>query len=288
MNYDRIDFSRVISWQVLSPVEQRFHDLPMALFRRNIVGTEVLLIWRYVSQNGPVPREELIQRYYPGDAADPDDSDQVKPLTDAIEFLGETNQLREEKDGLVITDAAREEVNPKISLLHGIRTTTGKDNAYNDVLDVLTEDDVIFFDRQDPLVDLLSDRRSDDSWNTTRLNYWRRMMEAIGVVRDIDTGQGGEFTSMLCISPQILDQLLQSVMDTSESAQLRRVLDDIHEQYLPVYAGANRNQVATYFERALLHAQKNNLVNIKQESDFGPSVTLSDASLNSIALRVHD
>ncbi|WP_142860652.1 hypothetical protein [Salinigranum halophilum] len=258
----------------------------MALFRRNVVGTEVLSMWRYVSHAEPVTRKELIQRYYPGDASNPNESDQRKPLVDAIDFLIDTRQFLEHENGLVITDAAREEVCPEVSILRGIRTATGEDAAYNDVLDVLTEDDQVFFDRGDPLVDLLSGRRSDVSWNSTRLNYWRRMMDAIGVVRDVDADSDEDYTTMLSLHRELLNALLRSVMEPSEPAQLSQVLNDLHEEYLPVYAGANRNSVAAYIERALSHAQAHDDVNIGQESDFGPTVDLNGAGVNLIALRV--
>jgi hypothetical protein len=258
----------------------------MALFRRNIVGTEVLSIWRWVANEGPIDHGALVERYYPGDATNEHESDRRKTLEDAIAFLVETGQFVDDEEGYVLSETARGEPSPQTALLWGIRSREGEDAAYNDVLDVLTEDDRVFFDRGDSLDDLLSGRRSEVSWNSTRLNYWRRMMQAIGVVRDMQTDTDEEYTSMLAIDQRLFSSLLQGVMEPSEPTQLEQVLTDLHDRYLPVFSGANRNEVASYVERALRQAQRSNLVEIRQKSDFGPTVDLDGAGVNSITLRV--
>ncbi|WP_332898911.1 hypothetical protein [Haladaptatus sp. CMSO5] len=243
-------------------------------------------MWRYVSDAGPVEHNSLVERYYPGDATEKSESNQRKPLNDAIEFLVETEQFTNNGDGYELTEVAREEPTPQTALLWGIRSRDGENRAYNDVLDVLTEDNRVFFDKGDPLVDLLSDRRSGVSWNTTRLNYWRRMMEAVGVVRDLGTDSDEDYTSMLTIDQNLLYSLLQSVTSPSEPTQFQGTLLALHDRYLPVFAGSNRNEVASYVERALKQAQRTNLIEIGQESDFGPSVKLNGAGVNKITLRV--
>lgn len=258
----------------------------MALFRRNVVGSDLLSLWRHVLQRGPIERETLIRRFYPGDAAASGESAQRKPLNDAIDFLLETDQIVETSAGVGLSDEARNEQSIQTALLWGIRSREGENAAYNDVLDVLTEDDRVFFDRGDPLKDLLSGRRSEVTWNTTRLNYWRRTMEAIGVVRDLDTTTEEPYTSMLTVEGDLLNDLLRSTVAPNEPTQLESVLTDLHDRYLPIFSGANRNDVATYFQRSLRQAQQSGLINLQQDSDFGTEVELGGAGYNALVLRV--
>lgn len=258
----------------------------MALFRRNVTGSDVLSLWQHIDDQGPVGRQTLIERFYPGSATDPDESNQRKTLNDAIDFLCETDQLTENDVGFSLTERAQAADSPRTALLQGIRSREGEDAAYNDVLDVLTEDDRIYFDRGDALEDLLSDRRSEVTWNPTRLNYWRRMMETIGVVRDLNTDTDEEYTTMLTVDQDLLSSLLRSVAEVNEPRQLQAVLTDIHDGFLPVYSGTNRTDVASYFQRALRRAQRRELIAVHQESDFGPTVELGEAGVNAITYTV--
>lgn len=258
----------------------------MALFRRNVVGSDVIGLLEHIAQNEPVQRDTLIRRYYPGDADDADQSDQRKPLNDAIDFLVDSDQITETDDGYELTDMVREEPSIETALLLGIRSREGDDAAYNDVLDVLTQEDIVYFDRGDPLEDLLSGQRSGVAWNPTRLNYWRRMMQAIGVVQDINSDSDEEYTTVLTVKQTLLVNLLRGLIGTNEPAELQGVLDDLHESYLPVFSGTNRNEVATYFERALRRAGRANRIEVRQDSDFGPTVTLGESGVNTIVLRV--
>jgi hypothetical protein len=258
----------------------------MALLTRNVTGDEVLALWRHVSRNGPVDRRTLLDRYFPADATDPDQSDFRKPLKDAIEFLVETGQFANETTGYVIADRFKSTQSPRVALLRGIHDQDGEDEAYAAVLDTLVEADDRFFDRTGSLVDRMSDRRPAVTWNPNRLSYWARMMNAIGVVTSVNADAGEDATNMLALSQPLLRDLLRETVTPNEPYELDATLRQLDETTLPVFAGATRDRVADYIQRALTQAKHAGLVELGQDSDFGRTHRIRESGYNAVTLRV--
>lgn len=254
----------------------------MALFRRNITGDDLLVLWRHVARNEPTPRNDLLTRFYPGDADDPEQSDARKTLSDAIDFLIEADQFRQTPDGYVITDQYRDIGSIRVAILQGLRTQGGEDAAYMDVLKALTDNDWRYFDHSGELEDLVSDYRDAVTWNETRLRYWRRTMDALGVVRTVNTDE--DLTTILSLEHDLLQELLASVVDPDTPAQLKSVLGELHRKYIPVFVGKNETSLASYVRRALQHATATGTVTLSQDSDFGDTITINNAGYNSIIL----
>lgn len=258
----------------------------MALLTRNVTGDDVLALWRHVSRNGPVDRRTLLDRYFPADAADPDQSDSRKPLNDAIEFLVETGQFDDGTAGYVIADRFQSLQSPQVALLRGIHEQDGEDEAYAAVLKTLVEADDRFFDRTGSLVDRMSDRRSTVTWNQNRLSYWARMMNAIGVVSPVKTDPGEDTTNILTLSQPLLRDLLRETVTPNEPSELDTTLRQLHETTLPVFAGTGRERIADYVQRALLQAKHAKLVELGQDSDFGRTHRIRGSGFNAVTLRV--
>jgi len=256
----------------------------MALFRRNINGWDLFALRQHIKEKQPVPRETIIERFYPGDSEDPDESDQRKNLNDAIDFLVETDQLLLDDDGYKLSDEFGFATSARVALLWGLRTQEGENATYNDVLDALTEDDIRYFNHRGQLEDTMSGRRSNASWNETRLGYWVRTMETIGLVERVNGGTDEDHSAVLSLEQDLLRELLQTVMSTDSRGQLQEVLDELHEHYVPVYSGAGRDTVAAYMQDCLTLADRQGTVSLGRDSDFGQAVEIKRSEYNSIVL----
>lgn len=256
----------------------------MALFRRNINGWDLFALRQHIGEEQPVPREVIIERFYPGDPENPDESDQRKNLNDAIDFLVETDQLVLGDNGYELSDEFDFATSTRIALLRGLRTQEGENATYNDVLDALTEDDMRYFNHRDQLEDTMSGRRSDASWNETRLGYWVRAMETIGLVERINAGTDEDHTAVLSMEQDLLGELLQTVMSTGSRGQLQDIINELHEYYVPVYSRAGRDTVAAYMQDCLTLADHQGTISLGRDSDFGQAVEIKGSGYNSISL----
>jgi hypothetical protein len=256
----------------------------MALFRRNINGWDLFALRQHIAEEQPVPRATIIERFYPGDPKDPDESDQRKNLNDAIDFLVETDQLLLGDNGYKLSDEFDLAPSPRVALLRGLRTQEGENATYDDVLDALIENDMRYFNHRDQLEDTMSGRQSDASWNKTRLGYWVRTMEMIGLVERVNAGTDEDHSAVLSMEQGLLGELLQTVMSTTSQNQLKEVLDKLHEYYVPVYARASRDTVATYIQNCLTLADHQGTISLGRESDFGQAIKIKRSEYNSIGL----
>lgn len=256
----------------------------MPLFRRNINGWDLLAIRRYIDREKTVERSDLIRRFYPGDPDDPDQSAQRKNLNDAIDFLIEANQIISVEDGYEIEESHAKEPSARVALLSGLRNQGGENATYNDVLEALIEEDLRYFDHRDQLEDLMSGRRSEVTWNETRLGYWLRTMETMGVAKRLYVDSDENHTAVLSLERSLLRELLHGVAGPGESRQLREVLDEIDERYLPIYAGVGQDDVATYVQAALSLASRRKDVSLGRQSDYGQAVEIRESGYNSITI----
>lgn len=254
----------------------------MPILTRNVTGGDLFAIRKTVSDHAPIAKDELVEVYFPGDAADPQTSDQRKPIEDAIEFLAEVNQIQHDGDGYGLTETATEFDDARLALLHGIRTADGEEGAYNDVLECLAEQFDLLTDRSGALVDEMSDRIPGANWNEQKLRYWARVMEELGVSKEVN---GDEMTTMFGPSRGLALRILADVAG-SGTAPLATVLADIDERYLPVLNGGM--DVAPYFERTLLSLQASDDVQLRTVSDIGQSVDIAGTSYSAIEVMANE
>jgi len=258
----------------------------MSLLSRNITGEDILALWNHIAQSGPIERQTLLRRYYPGDAEDPDQSDFRKPLEDAIKFLEESDQIVDRKDGYELKEDCLEAASPRAAILKGLRGQSGENEAYIGILDVLTEADKRYFDSKNELDDLLSKEWGSVNWTENKISYWARTMSMLGVVAPINSGSDENHTHLLSLSQNLLLDLLRDSFPLNEPVKMEAVMSEFDETYLPVHATTNRDRVAAYFEIALSEAQSNKSIELRQASDFGAGIDIDGSSYNSLTVRV--
>jgi len=248
----------------------------MPILTRNVTGSDLLAIRKTVSDDGPIAEEKILALYFPGDASDPQTSAQRKPIEDAIEFLIEVDQIQESDDGHILTETTAQFDDARLALLHGIRMAEGGESAYNDVLECLAEKSDLMTNRTGGLLDDMRDRVPGANWNEQKLRYWARVMEELGVVKEVN---GKEATTMVGPSRDLGLRILSDAAG-SGAAPLATVLTDIHERYLPVLN--NQSEVASYFERTLLSLQASDDVQLRTISDIGQSVDIDGTGYSAI------
>lgn len=254
----------------------------MPILTRNVTGADLLAIRKTVSDDGPITKEEIIELYFPGDASDPQTSDQRKPIEDAIEFLNEVNQIQESDEGYLLSEMSAQFDDAHLALLHGIRVAEGEESAYNDVLECLAEQSGLLTDRGGGLLDEIRDRVPDANWNEQKLRYWARVMEELGVIKEINRA---EATTMIGPNRDLALRILSDVTE-SGAAPLATVLTDVHEQYLPVFR--NGSEIAPYFERTLASLKASDDVQLRTVSDIGQSVDIDGTSYSAIEVRANE
>jgi|AntRauMinimDraft_3_1070383.scaffolds.fasta_scaffold00567_4 hypothetical protein len=248
----------------------------MPILTRNVTGSDLFAIRKTISDRAPITNDKLVELYFPGNASDPQTSDQRKPLQDAIEFLVEINQIRQSNTGYELTETAAKFDDTRLGLLHGIRTADGQESAYNDVLECLAEQSDVLADRSGELIDEMSNRVPAANWNEQKLRYWARVMEEIGVTKEV---YGGETTTMFGPTRSLALRMLVDVTGDN-TAPLATVLADIDEEYLPVIGDGM--EIATYFERTLLSLQEKDDVRLRTVSDIGQSVDIDGTGYSAI------
>lgn len=248
----------------------------MPILTRNVTGGDLFAIRKTISDEAPITKNEVVELYFPGDASDPQTSDQRKPIQDTIEFLAEINQVQHSDTGYELTETAVEFDDARLSLLHGIRTADGEESAYNDVLECLAEQSAVLADKSGELIDEMSDRVPSANWNKQKLLYWARVMEEIGVTKEV---YGDEMTTMFGPSRSLALRVLGDVTE-NKTAPVATVLTDIDEAYLPVIGDGM--EVAPYFERALLSLQESDDVRLRTVSDIGQSVDIDGTGYSAI------
>jgi len=258
----------------------------MSLLGRNVIGDDILALWKHIDRNGPIERATLLKRYYPGDAEDPDQSDFRKTLQDAINFLEEADQLVKQQDGYELKNEFLDATSPRVAILKGLRAQTGEGEAYIGVLDILTEEDKRYFDSKNELDDLLSKKLGSVNWTGNKINYWARTMSMLGVITPINSDADENYTHLLSLSQDLLLDLLRDSFPPNDPVKIQSVMNEFDETYLPVYATTNRDTVASYFETALSQAESNDSIELRQASDFGGSVDINGNGYNSLTLRV--
>jgi len=248
----------------------------MPVLTRNVTGSDLFAVRKTISDRAPITNDELVKLYFPGNASDPQTSDQRKPIQDAIEFLIEINQIRQSDNGYELTETAAKFNDTHLGLLHGIRTADGQESAYNDVLECLAEQPDVLADRSGELIDEMSNRVPTANWNEQKLRYWARVMEEIGVTKEV---YGDEMTTMFGPTRSLALRILVDVTGNN-TAPLATVLAKIDEEYLPVIDDGI--EIATYFERTLLSLQKADDVRLRTVSDIGQSVDIDETGYSAI------
>ena len=254
----------------------------MPILTRNVTGADLLAIRKTISDDSPIAKEEIMELYFPSDVSDPQTSDQRKPIEDAIEFLIEVDQIQESDDGYVLTETTVQFDDAYLALLHGIRKAEGRESAYNDVLECLAEKSDLMTDRTGGLLDDMRDLVPEANWNEQKLRYWARVMEELGVVKEVN---GNEATTMIGPSRDLGLRILADVAG-SGAAPLATVLTDIHDQYLPVLS--NQSEVAPYFQRTLLSLQASDDVQLRTISDIGQSVNIDGTGYSAIEVMANE
>lgn len=254
----------------------------MPILTRNVTGADLLSIRKTVTDDGPISKKEIIGRYFPGDESDPNTADQRKPIEDAIEFLVEIDQIQKTDDGYELTETAADFEDARLAVLHGIRTATGEESAYNDVLECLAEESDILTDRTGELIDEMSDRVPAANWNEQKLLYWARTMEEIGVTKEVN---GDESTTMFSPSRNLALRILSDVAE-KDTEPLASVLVDIDEEYLPVLGDGM--DVAPYFERLLLALEAGDDIRLSTVSDIGQSVAIDGVGYSAIEVMANE
>ncbi|WEL18869.1 hypothetical protein SVXHr_2726 [Halorhabdus sp. SVX81] len=254
----------------------------MPILTRNVTGADLLAIRKTVSDDGPITKQDILDLYFPGDASDPQTADQRKPIKDAIEFLIEVNQIQETDDGYNLTENTTQFDDAHLALLHGIRTAEDRESAYNNVMECLADQSDVLADRTGGLLDNLRDRVPDANWNEQKLRYWARVMEEIGVTKEVN---GDEATTIFGPNRDLGLRILTDVAG-SGTASLATVLTNIHEQYLPVLS--EHSEVVPYFERTLLSLRASNDVQLKTISDIGQSVDIDGTSYSAIEVMANE
>lgn len=248
----------------------------MPILSRNVTGSDLFAIRKTISDRAPITKDELVKLYFPGNASDPQTSDQRKPIQDAIEFLVEINQIRQSDFGYGLTETADEFDDTRLGLLHGIRTADGQEGAYNDVLECLAEQSDVLTDRSSELIDEMSNRVPTANWNEQKLRYWARVMEEIGVTKEV---YGDETTTMFGPTRSLSLRMFVDVTGNN-TAPLATVLAKIDEKYLPVIGDGI--EIVPYFERTLLALQKADDVRLRTVSDIGQSVEIGGTGYSAI------
>lgn len=256
----------------------------MALFRRNINGWDVVAIGKHVQRQQPVPREDIIRRFYPGDPDDPDESDRRKNINDTIDFLIEADQIVRQDAGFELNKKFSDALTGRVAILRGLRKQEGENAAYTDVLETLVENNMRYFDHTDQLEDLMSGRRKEVSWNQTRLGFWVSMMATIGVIKRVNSDSTEDQTAVLVLEQDLLQELLVTATSGESPHQLRDALNIIHEEYLPIYSGSGRTTVADFMQDSLTLADRNGTIALSSDSDFGQSVDIKSSGYNSVSI----
>jgi hypothetical protein len=254
----------------------------MAILTRNITGADVLAIRKTISDDGPLSKEDILNRYFPGDASEPSTADQRKPLTDAIEFLRETEQITEADDGFVLTDGAAEFDDPGLALLHGIRTAKGDDAAYNNALEYLASQSDALVDRTGGFLDEMNERFGTANWNKQKLHYWARVMGELGVTRSVN---GSNSNLMIALDRSLGLRLLVDVTE-GERTPLREALQQIDERYLPVLT--DTGAVATYIARLLTALDEQGHIQLSTISDIGQSIAIGGTTYSAIEVMTNE
>lgn len=254
----------------------------MAILTRNITGADVLAIRKTISDDGPISEEEILNRYFPGDASPPSTADQRKPLTDAIEFLSETGQTTETDEGLVLTDEAAEFEDAALALLHGIRTAEGDDGAYNDALEYLANQPDALVNRSGGFLDEMNERHGSANWNETKLGYWTRVMDELGVTRSVN---GSDSNLIIALDRSLGLRLLVDVTD-GERTPLREALQRLDDRYLPVLT--DTGAVATYIARLLTALDDQGHIQLSTISDIGQSIAIGETTYSAIEVMTNE
>lgn len=242
----------------------------MSLLTRNVTGHDVIAIRQYVEGNSPVKENDVLDTFFPHSPNDPEKDDQLKPLEDAIQFLVETNQLRETDKGYEIDEEFCDENGVELNLLRGIRLGGDETAGYDSILEHLVLNDRRLFDRKSELVDEMSDKSPELSWNETRLNYWSRVMESMGVIQGVDAEQGSDITTVIAPKEELFFDVLETSIEQKESNTLSEVMDHVNENFLPVYD--QKGVLSSYMDEAL------KLFNGMESPDGAKTLTLGTES----------
>lgn len=254
----------------------------MAILTRNITGADVLAIRKTVSDDGPLLQDEILQRYFPGNAEAPSTADQRKPIVDAIEFLREAGQIAETDDGFVLTDDAAAFDDARLALLHGIRTAEGDDGAYNDALEYLASQPDALVDRTGGFLDEMNERHGNANWNEQKLRYWTRVMDELGITRSVN---GSDSNLMIALDRSLGLRLLIDVTD-GERAPLTDALRLLDERYLPVLT--ETGAVAAYLVRLLTALDAQGHIQLSTVSDYGQSITIGETAYSAIEVMTNE
>lgn len=252
----------------------------MPLLQRNVTGHDLLAVRSYIDARGPITEDVLLADYYPGNPEDPETSEQLKPIRDSVRFLLETDQIKDGAEGYTISPEIPADLRPRLALLWGIRRQDGEDAAYFEVLDYIASENTTQFDHGDELVDMMDGARPSLPWNPDRLRYWRRVMNSLGVTREINPNTEDVTTLVLPDADLVYDIIAYCLEGNTGS--LAAALENINDTFLPVYSG--QGTVSAYMQTSLQYLERQNHIDLARRSDRDVSIDVAGTPYNSIEL----
>ena len=252
----------------------------MALLQRNVTGHDLLAVRSYIDSREPVHEDTLLADYYPGDPEDSETSEQLKPIRDSVRFLIEIDQIEDGDDGYALSSEVPDGLRPRLTCLWGICRQEGEDAAYFDVLQHLASENITRFDHGDELVDMMDGARPGLPWNPDRLRYWRRVMNTMGVTKEINP-DGEDVTTLLSPDADLVYDIAAYCLE-GRTGSLAEVLQDIDEMFLPVFSG--RGTVSSYMQTSLVFLERQGRIDLARRSDRDVSIDLAGTPYNSIEL----
>jgi hypothetical protein len=248
----------------------------MSVLRRNITGHDILAIREYIDKNSPTTEDEILRRFFPGDATDSSVSDKLKLIRDAVGFLEDIDQIVEETDGYRLHQDSVEAVDPRSSILSSLHSQFGENGAYNDVLEYLAEENQTLVTREGGLEDAMSGYTPEIGWNPTNLSYWERTMDCLGVITKVHEDDA---TMAFVLEYDLWKQILNEIRET-QTTQLERILSSLDDTYLPVWTAGG--SVAKHVQYGLTGLEDRSEIDLRKESDAGTTYQIGSRGVNTI------
>lgn len=252
----------------------------MALLQRNVTGYDLLAVRSYIESHGPVTGDSLVADYYPGNPENVKTSEHLKPIRDSVQFLIEIDQIKEEDDGYTLSPDVPDGLRTRLTCLWGICRQEGEDAAYFEVLQHLASENITQFDHGDELVDMMNGVRPDLSWKPVRLLYWRRVMNTLGVIQEINPDDEG-VTTLLSPDPDLVYDIMAYCLE-GDDGSLVEALKNIDDTFLPVFS--RQEIVSSYMQTSLEYLERRGRIALARRSDRDVSIDVAGTPYNSIEL----
>lgn len=227
--------------------------------------------------------DELCQRFYPGDASIDENSKETKLIRDGVEFLEDLQLIQSVDKGYTSTcsdTTASCDLDTRLRILQAIRNSENE-RSYDHVLTYVSRENKVVFDKDSELRDWMNEYAPDETWSGNALQYWTRAIDALGVgTRLKDSGESDADVGLFPDDELVL-ALLSKTID-GDSAQLRSVLNRIHQQYLPILDA--EEAVSDYFESAINDLYDKGTIDLDHKDDGGVDVVVEEESYNRISI----